>query len=72
MGKIADMINVGKIDSQELITMKTLKVGTVFGFLNLNDFIRVLWFVLIVAVLVGYWGHRETDRRWSTIDGTWN
>lgn len=34
LGKIAKLINAGKIDSSELITMKTLKVLTIFFFLK--------------------------------------
>lgn len=69
LGKIAKLINAGKIDSSELITMKTLKVQQKYSrampFPSSNEF------NLLITITIGYRGNREADKRWSEINGTW-
>lgn len=69
LGKIAKLINAGKIDSSELITMKTLKVQRKYSrtmpFPSSNEF------NLLITITIGYRGNREADKRWSEINGTW-
>lgn len=75
LGKIAKLINMGKIDSSELITMKTLKVCILIGpsLRTFSDrlFIIVITFVYKVSAIIGRRSNRETDRRWGQADGTW-
>lgn len=54
LGKIATLINAGKIDSSELITMKTLKVQS-------HYFLHQLLFSRVIIVTIGYRGNREAD-----------
>ena len=73
LGKIAKLINAGKIDSSELITMKTLKVHLLPSLVSKFEpfpFLYSLWLILAIPIAIGYNGNRKANKRWSKIDGT--
>ena len=52
LGKIAKLINAGKIDSSELITMKTLKVHRIISW-------TILFFCLMTSTSVFHFGRKQ-------------
>jgi len=73
LGKIAKLINAGKIDSSELITMKTLKVHLLPSLVSKFEpfpFLHSPWLILAITIAIGYRGNRKANKRWSKIDGT--
>jgi len=63
LGKIATFINAGKIDSSELITMKTLKVFVTTSSLKMNLFASCatshsLFIIITIHRMQGYLGSK--------------
>lgn len=73
LGKIAKLINAGKIDSSELITMKTLKVLTIFFFFKEKDmFCSFCSFEFLFPALPGYRCYWKTNKGWNSTNGPWS
>lgn len=75
LGKIAKLINAGEIDSSELITMKILKVMLLIGYWSTLPLHHLIGLVKLLhswpISMTGYRSHREADRRWSKVNGSW-